>query len=109
MRFIKSVPDVGGLQLFRKRNGVAENLEMLMTGFPAGFLKVNSKKLGSFKDEDNIFPWFKKLFTYCLEEWRRDLRISSPGSKFAPRGEVKNGPLATLDSILRLRFTTPAL
>jgi hypothetical protein len=49
---------------------------------------------------------------YCLEEWRGEQRISSPGdnftprgkksplvtnsplgSKFAPRGEVKNGPL----------------
>jgi hypothetical protein len=42
---------------------------------------------------------------YCLEEWRGEQRISPPGdkihplgttsplgSKFAPRGEVKNGP-----------------
>jgi hypothetical protein len=43
---------------------------------------------------------------YCLEEWRREQRISPPGdkihpwgtnsplgSKFAPRGEVKNGSM----------------
>jgi hypothetical protein len=42
---------------------------------------------------------------YCLEDWRGKQRISPPGdkinpwettsplgSKFAPRGEVKNGP-----------------
>jgi hypothetical protein len=30
---------------------------------------------------------------YCLQEWKGEQRISPPwGSKFAPRGEVKNGP-----------------
>jgi hypothetical protein len=54
---------------------------------------------------------------YCLEEWRGEQRISplgdtihpwgttSPlGSKFAPRGKVKNGPLLSLEFVSEQKY-----